>query len=97
MVDWSPIAADPIYIKAAFLTKKVGKHVAGVITKLVAERGANLSRIHVIGHSLGAHTAGFTGYFTNGKLSRVTGLDPGKQAPHFVLQNDKFLKIVFIK
>ncbi|KAK3892913.1 hypothetical protein Pcinc_003253 [Petrolisthes cinctipes] len=39
--------------------------------------GLQPSRIHITGHSLGAHTAGLTGkYVTSGTVNRVTGLDP---------------------
>jgi pimeloyl-ACP methyl ester carboxylesterase len=85
------LAKDPVYFRAASSTRNVGRHVAGVIDKLVEERGTSVDNVHVIGHSLGAHTSGFAGLYTrSGKLSRVTGLDPAK--PGFTDQQpDKLL------
>ncbi|XP_055632870.1 uncharacterized protein LOC129773297 [Toxorhynchites rutilus septentrionalis] len=77
VVDWSPLAHDTFYFKSASATRDVGRHVAGLIDRMVVEKRTDLNSIHIIGHSLGAHTSGFAGSFVrSGKVSRVTGLDP---------------------
>ncbi|ODM94556.1 Pancreatic triacylglycerol lipase [Orchesella cincta] len=64
VVDWG---------KNTFL---VGVKVARFIEFLVAQ-GNSLNKIHCIGHSLGAHIAGFAGSnMTNMTLPRITALDP---------------------
>ncbi|XP_058819416.1 lipase member H-like isoform X2 [Topomyia yanbarensis] len=77
VVDWSPLADDTFYFKSAFATRDVGRHVGALVDRMVAERGTDLNSVHIVGHSLGAHTSGFAGSFVrSGKVSRVTGLDP---------------------
>nr|CAH7744394.1 unnamed protein product [Callosobruchus chinensis] len=78
-VDWNRIARSA-YISAAVGTKAVGQLIADFIKR------SNLdpARIHIIGHSLGAHIAGFAGKALkkyNKMLSRITGLDPA--GPYF--------------
>jgi hypothetical protein len=48
-----------------------GGHIADLILFLVAQTGARLVDFHMIGHSLGAHTAGFAG-------KRITGTQVGR-------------------
>jgi len=80
LVDWSKGAKGPNYFQAAANTRVVGAHIASLV--LVAEQmGASPSSSHVIGHSLGAHIAGSAGRKLNGRLGRISGLDPA--APLF--------------
>lgn len=55
-VDWSPLALEKNYFSSASATRDVGGNVASVIDYMVINRNAELDDIHVIGHSLGAHT-----------------------------------------
>lgn len=87
-VHWEALAnlvtaSDSIcYNIASQSTKLVGKRTAELIQFLVSEQMASVSNVHVLGHSLGAHCAGFAGKFsTVGKLGRITGFDPAR--PNF--------------
>lgn len=64
-----PRAVANIPIVATFATKFIND-------KLLGEAGIEGSRIQLIGHSLGAHLAGFIGKNTRQKLGRIYGLDP---------------------
>ncbi|XP_050535816.1 pancreatic triacylglycerol lipase [Daktulosphaira vitifoliae] len=76
VVDWSPLCAFPWYSHAVLNTRVVGQYLAHFIEYLVS-KGFRLSKIHLIGFSLGAEIAGFTGKNLRiGKLPRITGLDP---------------------
>lgn len=75
-VDWDTLASK-FYISAIRRTKYVGKLLAKLIDYLVANQKCNLKRIHIIGHSLGAHVGGHAGAnVKTGKIGRITGLDP---------------------
>lgn len=50
-----------------------------MIEFLIKHNFTKLENVHVMGHSLGAHCAGFTGkYMMNGKLLRLTAFDPAR-------------------
>lgn len=76
LVDWSKIASDIIYPIPAIKTKQVGEHVARMVDFL-ADNGLDVNKVHMIGHSLGAHVTGSAGSsIKKGKIARITGLDP---------------------
>ncbi|KAF5273781.1 hypothetical protein FQA39_LY00896 [Lamprigera yunnana] len=85
-VDWAKGAELPNYVKAVVNTRLVGKQVALLLNGLVKHIGLSPSNVHIIGFSLGAHVAGFTGYELK-NISRITGLDPA--GPLFEAQDPR--------
>ncbi|XP_025963793.1 lipase member I isoform X2 [Dromaius novaehollandiae] len=75
IVDWNRGATTLNYNTAVENTRKVAKILKNYVDQMLAD-GASLDFVHVIGVSLGAHVAGFLGKKYNGKLGRITGLDP---------------------
>ncbi|KAK3864048.1 hypothetical protein Pcinc_030234 [Petrolisthes cinctipes] len=76
-VDWEKLVISPWYIQAVENVYKTANYTASLIDWLHDTVGLEVSRVHITGHSLGAHTAGLTGKaVTSGKVWRVTGLDP---------------------
>lgn len=78
LVDWGDLCAFPWYPQAAQSTKLVGAVLAKFI-KFYSDTGElPISKLHVIGFSLGGHIAGFIGKFFKGpmRIPRITGLDP---------------------
>lgn len=79
ITDWSRCASNIYYFGPALFVKNVGYRVGGLIEYLVNNLSTPITNIHVIGHSLGAHVAGFAGKYIQEKgmvLPWVTGLDP---------------------
>ncbi|XP_012303514.2 pancreatic lipase-related protein 3 [Aotus nancymaae] len=72
-LDW--INGSLEYIHAVNNLRVVGAEVAYFIDVLVKTFGYSPSKVHLIGHSLGAHLAGEAGSRIPG-LGRITGLDP---------------------
>lgn len=52
-----------------------------MMKKLKTNYGLDPNDVHLIGHSLGAHTAGYAGEKMGGSIGRITGLDPAE--PYF--------------
>lgn len=67
-VDWESGAAVPNYVRAAANTQLVGRQLA----QLLRELNVSPQNTHLIGFSLGAHVAGFTGSELQ-NISRITG------------------------
>lgn len=77
LVDWTESSSLGNYIQAAGDTALVGREASLFLQRLETYHGGNISDVHVIGLSLGAHAAGFLGRHykgTTGKLvSRMSG------------------------
>ncbi|CAF5228785.1 unnamed protein product, partial [Rotaria magnacalcarata] len=79
-VDWSKTNHFP-YTQATANTQMVGAEVSLLISELIANHGADPQLIHLIGHSLGAHAAGYAESRIVPRVSRIMGLDPA--GPYF--------------
>uniref|UniRef100_U6CVP5 Triacylglycerol lipase n=1 Tax=Neovison vison TaxID=452646 RepID=U6CVP5_NEOVI len=77
-IDW--INGSLEYIDAVNNLRVVGAEVAYFIDVLTKKFGYSPSKVHLIGHSVGAHLAGEAGSRVPG-LGRITGLDPA--GPYF--------------
>jgi len=86
LVDWNPLATGtwewPLshkYDQAAKNAVDVGRYV-GLCLGQLANEGLLDNRIHLVGHSLGAHLMGKAGRVFHGQyglpIDRITGLDP---------------------
>ncbi|XP_025991246.2 hepatic triacylglycerol lipase [Solenopsis invicta] len=77
LIEWPKLAVLPWYITAVRNAKVVGPYIAHMLSWLDAQKAVSLSKIHVIGFSLGAEVAGFMGKaLAPRKIGRITGLDP---------------------
>lgn len=72
IVDWRG-GSLPLYSQAAANTRLVGMEVARMVEGLRLDP----ARVHIIGHSLGAHIGGYAGERLPG-LGRISGLDPAE-------------------
>ncbi|XP_068036719.1 lipase member I isoform X3 [Anomalospiza imberbis] len=75
IVDWNRGATTVNYITAVENCRKVAEILKNYVDQMLVG-GASLDSLYMIGVSLGAHVAGFVGQKYNGKLGRITGLDP---------------------
>lgn len=76
VVNWIA-GSGPPYTQAVANTRLVGAMTARLATQVIEIGEISPSRMHCIGHSLGAHTAGYVGYTLrvryNYNLGRITG------------------------
>ncbi|KAM9324590.1 pancreatic lipase-related protein 2-like [Gastrophryne carolinensis] len=80
-VDWRRGSGSiALYVQAANNARLVGAEIAYFIQRLHENLQYPLQNVHIIGHSLGAHAAGYAGSRCPG-LRRITGLDPAR--PYF--------------
>lgn len=71
IVGWGD-GAKPLYTQAAANTRVVGAQVAKLINLIVSNDIAYMNKFHIIGHSLGAHVAGYAGERLK-HLPRISG------------------------
>ncbi|TKC48561.1 hypothetical protein EI555_016242, partial [Monodon monoceros] len=86
-VDWKR-GARTGYTQAVHNTRVVGAEIAYLIQGLSVnpclghilwtQLGYGPENVHLIGHSLGAHTAAEAGRRLGGRVGRITGLDPAQ-------------------
>ena len=76
VVDWRG-GSLPMYSQAAANTRLVGLEVARLVNILQDRHRLQPANVHIIGHSLGAHIAGYAGERIEG-LGRISGLDPAE-------------------
>ncbi|XP_029314639.1 phospholipase A1 member A isoform X2 [Cottoperca gobio] len=74
VVDWV-YGASFAYNLVVENYKEVAVQISVLINQL-QKHGCKLESFHFIGVSLGAHVAGFVGTLFDGKIGRITGLDP---------------------
>ncbi|XP_035727793.1 uncharacterized protein LOC118444057 [Vespa mandarinia] len=89
-INWFPASLKEYGI-AAKLTRQIGKYIAEMLDFLVSQTGLSLDDVHILGHSLGAHVAGFAGMKVSGTIGRITGMDPAR--PGFESSNLNDLRI----
>ncbi|XP_070537615.1 inactive pancreatic lipase-related protein 1-like [Ptychodera flava] len=76
-VNWRKGAGGINYWQCAENARVAGAEVAAFMKQLRDQTGASFKDMHLIGHSLGAHVAGYAGERTPG-LGRITGSDPAQ-------------------
>ena len=70
----------------------MGEYLGDFLDYLKIEANLSYPDVHILGHSLGAHIAGYAGAASFGAIGRITGLDPARpafEAPVFKGQKDR--------
>lgn len=74
LVSAKLLVGGPWYLTAVANCVAIGKYTAQFVEYLVS-RGLPLPKVHLIGHSLGAHMAGNTASNVKvGRITRITGI-----------------------
>ena len=74
-VNWEKGANSVDYRQSVSNARVVGALIGEFMKALQSSTGSPYSSMHLIGHSLGAHVAGYAGEWVPG-TGRITGLDP---------------------
>lgn len=88
-VDWNHLAKYRYYVSAIENVPMVSGYLT-LFVGFLREAGIPLSRVTLVGHSLGAQISGQVGYNLNGKIGAIFGLDPA--GPLFTAPTDRGLE-----
>jgi len=83
-VDWTEGAKGSNYLRAIADARVVGAEIGFTLKSLHEMTGLDMTKVHILGFSLGAHTAGYAGEYlrkSGHTIARLTGLDPA--GPYF--------------
>lgn len=72
VLDWS-IDASGLYVESVLAVPSVGRYLGKFLIWLIENFGGDWSKVHLIGHSLGAHVVGNAGRTVGGRAARITG------------------------
>lgn len=72
VVDWRD-AANRDYVQAALGVGPAGRALGNFLQWLLDATGTPPTRVHIAGHSLGAHVSGFAGRTLRQRVARITG------------------------
>lgn len=70
LVDYKNVSSCSYSRSVQEIVPSIGLYLAEVIT----QQSLDTEKIEIIGHSLGAHIAGYTGASLNGSIGRITGV-----------------------
>ncbi|XP_017765759.1 PREDICTED: pancreatic triacylglycerol lipase-like [Eufriesea mexicana] len=82
VMDWGQIAVGP-YIWVSDRILIIGKFAAKMVSFLESQ-GLDENKLTIVGHSLGAHIAGFASYYAKRKANYVVKLDAAQPNLHKV-------------
>ncbi|XP_056635328.1 pancreatic triacylglycerol lipase-like [Diorhabda sublineata] len=98
-VDWQR-GAEPPYDQAVANARVVALETISLIKELQDKFNYSLNNIHIVGHGIGAHIAGYIGTTYN-KMKKITGLDPSgprfQGMPNLVklsAKNAKYVEVI---
>ncbi|XP_014370632.2 hepatic triacylglycerol lipase [Papilio machaon] len=92
VVDWRQISHIN-YLSAAMKAEDIGRQISDMLIAIAKHYAFDISRVHLIGHSLGAHVMGSAGsqLKNNGYIAgRLTALDAARPFFEFPLLLDGF-------
>lgn len=92
-VDWGSMSITE-YMMASFIgTRITSDAITSFIKTLIAKRCTVVTNIELIGHSLGAHIAGYVGQEFEGEIPVIYGLDPAGPRFSYTIVVDPYWRL----